>query len=109
MEAPSSNPVEIMTGLGGTGAEIILAHIGDCPIPSHPMIPVLQISAMDKVIERYSNDLDLVLDSTSTSRDQREAISRCLAETASGRYQPIAVNRGFTSFQLTRGLLGLSM
>ena len=109
MEAPSSNPMEIMTGLGGTGAEIVLAHIGDCPIPSHPMIPVLQISAMDKVIERYSNDLDLVLDSTSTSRDQREAISRCLAETASGRYQPIAVNRGFTSFQLTRGLLGLSM
>ena len=109
MEAPSNNPVEIMTGLGGTGVEIILVHVGDCPIPSHPMIPVLQISTMDKVIGRYGNDLDLVPDSTSTSRDQRQVISRCLAETASGRYRPVAVDRGFISFQLTRGLLGLSM
>jgi len=109
MEAPSNNPVEIMTGLGGTGVEIILVHVGDCPIPSHPMIPVLQISTVDKVIGRYRNDLDLIPDSTSGSRDQQETISQCLAETASGRYRPVAVDRGFTGFQLTRGLLGLSM
>ena len=109
MEAPSSNPVEIVTGLGGTGAEIVLAHVGDCPLPSHPMIPVLQISAAERVIARYRDDLDLVLDPTLTHHDQRDAILRCLMETASGKYRPVAADRGFTSFQLTRGLFGLSM
>ena len=109
MEAPSSNPVEIVTGLGGTGAEIVLAHVGDCPLPSHPMIPVLQISAAERVIARYRDDLDLVLDPTLTHHDQRDAILRCLMETASGKYRPVAADRGFSSFQLTRGLFGLSM
>ena len=48
MDAPSNNPVEILTGLGGTGVELVLAHIGDSPIPAHPMIPLLQVSVLER-------------------------------------------------------------
>ena len=39
MEAPTENPVETFTGLGATGAEIMLCHIGRTSLQAHPMIP----------------------------------------------------------------------
>ncbi len=109
MDAPSRNPVEILTGLGGIGVEVIIACIGDSPVPAHPMIPVLQLSADSTVIERYGSDLDVILDPAAIDDSHRSKVLRCLSETASGRYRPLASSRGLTGFQLTRGLMGLSM
>ena len=71
------------------------------------MIPLVQISADAKVIERYGADLDLVIDTT--SEDALRDVQTKVAETASGRYAPRLYTRGVTEFQLTRGLLGLSI
>ena len=45
MEAPTSDPTEYVTGLGATGVEVMLAHVGARPLQSHRLIPFLQVTA----------------------------------------------------------------
>ena len=54
MEAPTENPVETFTGLGATGVEIMLCHVGRTSLQAHPMIPLVQVSADASVAERYA-------------------------------------------------------
>jgi hypothetical protein len=109
MEAPTESPVETLTGLGGCGAELMLAHVGRVPLQAHPMVPLLQVSGEDKVITRYGKDLDVLLDASSSVQEVVAALTDRLAQTASRTYTPSLYSRGLTSFQLTRGLLGVSM
>jgi altronate dehydratase len=109
MEAPTENAAEALTGLGGTGVEIMLAHLARAPLQSHPMIPLIQVASDAKICERFGADLDLTL-SAGTSVDvlEQSLLSR-IGETASRRYVPKLFAQGHSQFQLTRGLLGLSL
>jgi hypothetical protein len=109
MQSPTESAVEVVTGLGGTGAEVMLAHLGDAPLASHPMIPLLQVSADEAVADRCAADLDLVLDPQRPHAELAGALLERVAEVASRRYTPKLFASGMTGFQLTRGLLGLSM
>ena len=109
MEAPTESSVETLTGLGGTGAELMLAHAGRAPLQAHPMIPLLQVSGEAPVQARYGKDLDLQVDATQSVPELVFALTGRLAEAASRTYTPSLYSRGLTSFQLTRGLLGVSM
>ena len=53
MASPTTNAVETLTGLGGTGIEVVLMHIAESPVPAHPMIPVIQVSNVEPVIARF--------------------------------------------------------
>jgi len=108
MDAPTEAPVEVVTGLGGTGAEIMLAFAGDAPLPAHPMIPMLQIGA-GAAVPSFAADLDLVLDPAVSAAAARDALLARIIDAASRRYVPRLSGSGITGFQLTRGLLGLSM
>lgn len=109
MASPTEAPVEVITGLGGSGAEIMLAYVGDAPLEAHPMIPLLQISAQPEVCARFAGDLDLQLDAQAGTEAALQALLARVGEVASRRYLPRLYGSGITSFQLTRGLLGLSM
>jgi altronate dehydratase len=109
MASPTEAPVEVITGLGGTGAEIMLAHVGDAPLEAHPMIPLLQVSAQPDTCARFAGDLDLALDAQADTAAALHALLARIAEVASRCYVPRLYGSGITSFQLTRGLLGLSM
>ncbi len=102
MQSPTEDPSETLTGLGGTGVELMLAHIGDRLLQAHPMIPLLQVSADPHMITQYRDDLD---GTTITVAALNEQIS----ETASGRYRPKLFGAGNVRFQLTRGKLGISL
>jgi altronate dehydratase len=107
METPSSHWVETLTGLGATGVEILLAYIGQHPMQSHPMLPVLQITAEEAVIQRYGRDLDLILaDDPELWPDQ---ILQRVIEVIAHDYIPKLDQQGNTDFQITRGLLGISL
>ena len=109
MESPTDNPVETFTGLGATGAEIMLCHAGRNPLQGHPMLPLAQVTADPAVAQRYGSDLDRIL---SAERDPAEVVielAELVADVASFRYRPKLWSRGVTEFQLTRGRLGLSM
>ena len=109
METPTENPVETFTGLGATGVDLMLCHIGRIPLQGHPMLPLVQVTADPAVAARYGSDLDRVLASERDPAGIVDALATLVAEVASCRCRPKLWSRGVTEFQLTRGRLGLSM
>ena len=109
MEAPTENPAETLTGLGATGVDLMLCHVGGSPLQGHPMLPLVQLTAVPVVAERYGSDLDRVLVLDGDLFGIVDAVAALVADVASYRYRPKLWTRGVTEFQLTRGRLGLSM
>jgi altronate dehydratase len=107
MEAPTEHWVETLTGLGATGVELMLAHIGEHPMQGHPLVPLVEVSAAGSVMAAYRGDLDLALEGDPEGWAQQ--LLQMLMEVASRRQSPKALRQGNTDFQITRGLLGISM
>jgi altronate dehydratase len=109
MQTPTSDALEVVTGLGATGAHIILHYAGNATSPSHPMVPVLQVSGEEKVVSRYGDDLDASFSPQMDVGTQVRALEELIGKTASREYKPKLFGRGTAGFQLTRGLLGISL
>ena len=106
METQTAHWVETLTGLGAAGVELVVAGVGGPPLPGHPMIPVLQVAA-DDLASPFREDVDLILTGEPLNRCQ--AVLDLIRNTAAGRHAPRAVVVGNTDFQITRGLLGVSV
>ncbi|MDE2845479.1 MAG: UxaA family hydrolase [Gemmatimonadota bacterium] len=106
METQTAHWVETITGLGAAGVELVVAGVGGHPLPGHPMIPVLQVAA-DDLASPFREDVDLILTGEQVNRCQ--AVLDLIRNTAAGRHAPRAVVVGNTDFQITRGLLGVSV
>ena len=102
METPTDQQTETLTGLGATGVDLALAHIVGAPLQSHVMVPLIQVSTDSTTQANYGADLD----SMSADIDDLLAL---IVEVASRQYTPKLHGKGNTDFQLTRGLLGISM
>ena len=107
MEAPTDHWVETATGLGATGVEVMLAHVAGHPLQTHRMIPLLQASSDPGTLERYAEDLDVIL--RGDPAEWIEQLLAAVAAVASREYVPKLFEAGNTDFQFTRGLLGVSM
>ncbi len=107
METPTQHWSETLTGLGATGVEIILAYVTDHPRQAHPMVPVLQVTSEHVVPLGQAEDLDLCLQGDASRWPQ--ALLRLLLDVAQGDYRPKLYAQGNTDFQITRGLLGVSL
>lgn len=107
METPTAHWVETLTGLGATGVDVIIAYVGEHPLQTHPMIPLLQFTDRPDVAAAFAPDLDLVVQGDPAAWP--EAILRCIAALAAGDYRPRLYTLGNVDFQVTRGLLGVSM
>ena len=107
MEAPTAHWVETTTGLGATGVEVILGAVADHPQQTHPLLPLLQVTSDTVMYERSGADLDLLLEGNSDEDAVR--LLRLVLDTLAGRTVPRLSGRGQDDFQLTRGLLGISM
>jgi altronate dehydratase len=107
MEAPTDHWVETATGLGATGVEVMLAHVVGHTLQAHRMIPLVQASSDPETLEKYTEDLDVILeeDVSEWTKQMLEAVSAA----ASREYVPKLFEAGNTDFQFTRGLLGVSM
>ena len=102
METPTDQPTETLTGLGAIGVDLALAHIVGPPLQSHVMVPLIQVSTDATTQSNYGTDLD------SVSADVHDLLA-LIVEVASRQYTPKLHGKGNTDFQLTRGLLGISM
>ena len=109
METPTDHGVETLTGLGATGVEIMLSHQTGPLLQAHPLVPLLQVSADVRSQQRYGDDLDLVLAPDGESESGAEQLLEKILQVASRQYLPKLLAHGNTDFQLTRGLLGLSL
>jgi hypothetical protein len=110
MAAPTRHAVETITGLGGTGVQVMLAHVDNTPLQGHPMIPLLQFASAGSRAVRFEPDLDALLNpGQEDAASLQNEIIRLVSATASGNYQPRCRIEGNVDFQLTRGLLGVSL
>jgi altronate dehydratase len=107
METPTSHWVETLTGMGATGVEVIVAYAGEHPLQTHPMIPLLQLTDSAAVQAHYGDDLDLTL--SGDAAQWPAAILQQVAAVVNHRYTPKLYTLGNVDFQVTRGLLGVSM
>jgi altronate dehydratase len=107
METPTAHWVETLTGLGATGVDLIVAYIGEHPLQTHPMIPLLQITDRPDVHNAYGPDLDLWLNGSPDAWPTQ--ILAQIAAVAEQAYAPRLYQLGNIDFQVTRGLLGVSM
>lgn len=88
MRTPTDHFVEILTGLGATGVEVVIAWTPDGPVQGHPFLPVFQIAPNDaEKNEAARNLIDLIV------------------RAASGELKP----DGHADFQITRGHEGVSL
>lgn len=106
METPTEHWVETITGLAATGVEIILAAVTQ-PMQTHPLVPVLQVTADAAVAAAVGEDLDLVLDGK--AEDWVNRLLDLLVRTLQHEYTPKLYQQGNIDFQLTRGLLGVTL
>ncbi len=109
MAAPTHDSVETLTGLGATGVEVMLTHIARAPVQTHPMVPLIQVSSNDVAKARYGRDLDATVELEQPVDAAVSALLSRITEVASGTYTPKLFGLGNQNFQLTRGLLGVSM
>ncbi|MBI2504695.1 MAG: UxaA family hydrolase [Candidatus Latescibacteria bacterium] len=107
MDTPTDHWVETLTGLGATGVELMLTHAGEHPMQGHPLVPLVQVSGTEPVLRAYRGDLDLALEGEPEGWSQQ--LLQLLLEVASRRQSPKALAQGNIDFQITRGLLGISM
>lgn len=103
MVCPTEHWVESLTGLGGTGVDLVLVLVGDHPLQGHPLVPVVQVGTERNA--SYSADLDVLLETGATGQDLIDFV----VEVASRRTVAKALSSRLYDFQFTRGLLGVSM
>ncbi|MEM7345122.1 MAG: UxaA family hydrolase, partial [Chloroflexota bacterium] len=107
METPTGHWVETLTGLGATGVDIIIAAIEDRPRQGHPFIPTLQITASTDIGKQYGDDIDLWV--SDNEADGTTQLFQRLEEILNKSYIPKSYKVGNVDFQITRGLLGVSL
>ena len=107
MATPTDHPVEILTGLGATGLDAVVAYAGAHPLQGHPLIPVLEIATTADCPPDMAGDLDLVLDGD--PQQWPDQILARLGELAAHHYVPTRLSQGNIDFQITRGLMGISL
>ena len=104
MNAAGADRLETLTGLGGTGAEVVVTT---SPGPGQRYVPVLRLSSTGAP---GAADADLVLgDDEFDGGSAQSAVTGLVAEVLEGRRTVAAHRSGDEGFQFTRGLLGVSL
>ncbi|MEZ4683579.1 MAG: hypothetical protein R2932_56160 [Caldilineaceae bacterium] len=104
MEAPTEHWVETLTGFAATGVEVILAHVAQQPMQTHPLVPVLQVSVTESM-ERFGADLDLLLEGAPES--WTDQLLQLVKQVIEHEYVPKLYQQGNIDFQFTRIVRGV--
>jgi altronate dehydratase len=102
MANPRQHWGETLAGLGASGVEIMLGYVEGYLLAGHPLVPVLQFSAGAESLD----DLDAALSETD---DVSGRLLDLLVAALSGDHTPRHQLVGNHDFQVTRGLLGVSL
>jgi altronate dehydratase len=107
METPTEHWVETITGLAATGVELIIALLNRQPMQAHPFVPMLQVTTEVNIQQTYESDLDLCLSGVPASW-VGQILERC-KQVIEHNYIPRQLEQGNADFQITRGLLGVTL
>jgi len=106
MDVPTDDELDVIGGLGATGAETILACVDRHPVQAHPFIPIIQVSSCP---ESQGDDIDLILPADVDPIVIASNVLNLMLRAIGGEYVPRMLDRGLTAFQLSRGRLGISL
>jgi altronate dehydratase len=107
MRMPSTDWIETASGLGASGAQVLLTHVAGGSVSGQRLLPVVQATADRETAERLGQDLDAVLGGNAA--EQADSLLEVLVAVAGGNHVPRVMENGDVGFQITRGLLGTSM
>jgi altronate dehydratase len=101
MRTPGTDWLETATGLGASGAQVLLTHVSGGTLSGSRLVPLIQVSTdqLSDVDEQLSGDVD----------EQAQCVLDTLVAVAARERVPRALAVGNVGFQVTRGLLGTSM
>lgn len=98
--------VENITGFAANGAHLALGIVDTHAQQGHPLIPVLQFAEHSRRGQIPADDIDSFL--TGDPAQDAALLGNAIAAAVRREKTPAATAAGFTDFQLTRGLLGLT-
>jgi altronate dehydratase len=102
----SDHWVENLTGLGGCGAHLFLTVVSEHSRQGHPMLPVIQVAEAGQHGTLPADDIDAFLSGDAVA--DATMLKQLVVAVAQNDRTPAVTAQGFTDFQLTRGLLGVS-
>ena len=106
MDVPTHDDLDIISGLGASGAEVMAAYVGSQAIQAHPLIPVIQWG--DKSSGEIQN-IDFRLRKAEPVHESTVRLYNLISDAFSGKYLPKMMEKGLVAFQLSRGRLGISL
>jgi altronate dehydratase len=98
--------VENLAGLGGCGAQVFLTVTAVHAQPGHPLVPVVQVAEATGRGTLPADDIDAFLSGDAAADEN--LLFQLLAAVMRHERTSAAAAHGFTDFQFTRGLLGVS-
>ena len=98
---------EVMTGMGGSGVQVLFSFLKNHPISAHPMIPVIQATWPGSRPNPFQNDFDLIL-SENPIQGQEQLIDM-LQKVLSREYTPKTSFRNNSHYQISRGMHGITL
>lgn len=107
MDTPTQHPVETTTGLGATGADILIVVDNRAASVAHPLIPVVHCGyGKDPSGDR---DCDLFLDLNREPLELANSLLQACSRAFGGTISDEKKQSNRTDFQVTRGWLGVSL
>jgi altronate dehydratase len=107
---PGDDWLEASAAFAAGGASAVLVHVTGVTLPGHPFVPVLQVSGDPMTLRHRGMDLDAPLGGESEAEPGSVvALAELVAAAVERRYEPRAQRSGVVGFQVSRGLLGVSM
>jgi altronate dehydratase len=101
MQSPTQDWLELLTGVGATGADMMLAYVHDHPRQRHPFIPLVQVTENPELYKRFESDLEVCITDNH--------LERLFAVLSSATRHLTSQNIPNSGFQITRGPLGVSL
>ncbi|MGY1836513.1 UxaA family hydrolase [Blastococcus sp. SYSU DS0510] len=107
---PGEDWLEASAAFAAGGAAAMVVHVAGITLPGHPFVPVVQVSADPMTLRHRAMDLDAPLEEASADDPGAlVALADLVAAAVEHRYEPRAQRSGMVGFQVSRGLLGVSM
>jgi len=107
MDRMTDHPVEIVTGLGSSGVQVILVFTKNPLFQGHPFIPTLLLGESNLSENNLGSCLDLVLENDPAKNTSK--ILELIMGVFRGEISPISKRLNNLDFQITRGPFGISV
>ncbi len=108
MAMPTTDLVEMTTGLGASGAQLILVFNSDWLMPGNPLVPTVQVAASGKLSPELRRDVDFLYSEADKPDEVARKILRLCDEIRAGKKTRSMQLRNM-GFQITRGYTGISL